>query len=600
MRRLPVAFSLVLGLGACQLRQAFNDPDGDGVAGKRDCEPADPSVYPDAPEIFDGRDNNCDQNIDESYDLDEDEHFAWPLGDDCDDGNSAVYPGVSEVCGDGVDNDCDGVAGMSFPDALALEDLLDLSDEVLELYCDAPSCVEGDASGSLGSALVTGDLALNESGGDAVPGLFVGEPGYEGAEGGSGGRVHIWRAAEAANDGGRELVLVGELTGETGSNFGESLAAGGDVDGDGARDLLVGASGTGTAWLYLGLSALEIVEGVRLEEEGEGDLNGTVLLLPDEEGDGLAEIVLGSEDSELGEGGVWLLKGTSELAALAGEERGVDVRDEGLYLEGGASNLGFSAAALGNALGQGWTGLALGAPEAEGCTTEGGGPGAVWLLEHGELQGALMDAPGESTPDKALASCVAGVSEPHEGSAQPGFGEALAGGDLDGDGYVDLLVGAPGADRIGEQDVGVVLLFQGIDAMLYGGDLSMDDATTRLEGAYTGQGVGSTVSLPGDIDGDGVGDILIGSDFEQMEVPAVAELTGGAWLVAGTSSEGWSSRVDLAVDASVHHLSSGAVRTWSVADGGRLDGDMEAEWIFGVPEHESQSGLFCVLWGQGG
>jgi len=112
------------------------DADGDGFAGfgedASDCDDADAEIHPDAAERCDDVDNNCDGATDndavdallwfldadgDGYGLSDDaiwscedpEGYAADEGD-CDDDDAETSPGEEEVCGDGVDNDCDGAA----------------------------------------------------------------------------------------------------------------------------------------------------------------------------------------------------------------------------------------------------------------------------------------------------------------------------------------------------------------------------------------------------------------------------------------------------------------------------------------------------------
>ncbi|MCO4770199.1 MAG: putative metal-binding motif-containing protein [Deltaproteobacteria bacterium] len=91
------------------------DQDSDGALGcGGDCDDDDPATYPNAEEVCDGVDNDCDGFLPPlEDDGDGDGHIECPpvtgsalLGGDCDDANGDVYPGAAEVC-DGVDNDCD-------------------------------------------------------------------------------------------------------------------------------------------------------------------------------------------------------------------------------------------------------------------------------------------------------------------------------------------------------------------------------------------------------------------------------------------------------------------------------------------------------------
>lgn len=114
------------------IEELITDNDGDGYTSDVDCDDNDATVFPEAQELCDGKDNDCDGLIDND-DPDNLGQLWYPDADgdgfgrqsspqiactqppgyvlsrnDCDDYNASIYPGATEICGDGIDQDCVG------------------------------------------------------------------------------------------------------------------------------------------------------------------------------------------------------------------------------------------------------------------------------------------------------------------------------------------------------------------------------------------------------------------------------------------------------------------------------------------------------------
>ncbi len=89
------------------------DGDGDGVTiADGDCDDNNNSVYPGKEEVCgDGIDQNCNGQVDEGCNLDADGDGVTVDQGDCDDNNPNIHPGAEEIPNDGIDQNCDGVDG---------------------------------------------------------------------------------------------------------------------------------------------------------------------------------------------------------------------------------------------------------------------------------------------------------------------------------------------------------------------------------------------------------------------------------------------------------------------------------------------------------
>lgn len=214
--------------------------------------------------------------------------------------------------------------------------------------------------------------------------------------------------------------------------------------------------------------------------------------------------------------------------------------DSGLRLDGAAGQdaAGRSAAPIGDVNGDDLDDMVLGVPGADFAGRDGAG--AVYVIFG-------SDAPPASIDLAALGSRGFRISGATTGDRT---GTAVAGaGDINDDGFDDVLIGAPGAGFNTRAESGSVYV-------VYGGPAPADldlatpgGRTLRIDGALAGDRIGSAVSDAGDVNGDGWLDVTIGA-------PAAGS-TGSAYVVFGPCPAG----VDLAV------LGAGGLRFTGAATG---------------------------------
>jgi hypothetical protein len=177
--------------------------------------------------------------------------------------------------------------------------------------------------------------------------------------------------------------------------------------------------------------------------------------------------------------------------------------------EASGDRAGSAIAFAGDVDGDGYADILVGAP---GSDKGGADSGAVYLMT-ADLGGSVSLATAEAT--------VFGAPGDEVGSA------IAAGGDVNQDGFADILLGVAGDDEGGE-DAGAAWLFHGPIS----GDYPCDSGDTWFVGEQAGDGAGTSVAMAGDINGDGFTDLLIGA----LGSDAGGSDSGTTYLVSG---QGW-------------------------------------------------------------
>ncbi|GDX78304.1 hypothetical protein LBMAG42_01150 [Deltaproteobacteria bacterium] len=504
------------------------------VADSTDCDDTDALVNPAGTELCNGVDDDCNGVIDDNpsdpltwyADVDGDgygdvgatatgcEAPAGYVADDtdCDDANAAVNPAEAEIC-NGVDDDCNRLVDDNAVDALTWYQDAD-SDTygnaaVSELSCEQPAgyvaddtdCDDTDASVNPGATEVAYNLTDDNCDGIQDDMVAADETGWTviGTSASHGiGSTGVWTLDDLNGDGETELVIAAIADDSRASNAG-ALAF---------HDNAV--SGLGVSY-----TAASLIVGGEASSDAFGQ---SMVFLDDVDGDGNGEMASGAYLSNRGDddgGCVYVFDLYSSSAAYTGTQNVNSIKEGRIEGDSEDGYLGYSLAA-GDFDADGDMDLAAGAPGVSD--------------RRGRVYGYVY-TDGYTNSDLDLGDAT---THPRGATNSDGLGTALAAGDFDGDGTDDLVACAPGYDSGSTSSIGICYFVTGSAFLSADDDNLRDYDTANFTGTVASDALGQgPLSVgAGDLDADGVDDLVLGMpgyDGASSGSGAVLVQYGGTW-----------------------------------------------------------------------
>ena len=411
-----------------------------------------------------------------------------------------------------------------------------------------------DAGESAADSYGTSVATAGDINGDGYSDILAGAPHYFNGDQDTLGAVYVYLGSASGVESSPDTILVGEVEH---SKYGFSVATGGDLNGDGIHDVLIGAPEHedspsiigGVVFVYLGSETGLALDTILESGQSNAEFGFSVAWAGEVADDRFDDIVVGApgyDDNDSFEGGVAFIYEGSASGL-------VNIPDDTLTLDNDEARFGFSVATAGDVNADGYSDVIIGAPSLDDGGTTNAGAAFVY---RGAASGLNSTHTWSDTGTAANVEFGATVS---------------TAGDVDGNGYSDVVVGAPGSSS----DQGLAYIYQGYSSGL------ADTVETTLDMSQAGAEFGTSVATAGDVDGDGYADVIVGAPlYDNGETNE-----GAAFVYFGSDSGLVNIPVDT-LDSDQAEAKFGA----AVSTAGDVDGRGYSDVIIGAPAYSDGSG----------